>query len=150
LALFVALRNRALRVGGAICVAAALLLVFLPLRERFSTPFINRGFPDEELASRLLQRNVPSGASLWMSFNYPVFAFYTNLPIHELSSVGPGLYEDMKKVPAGDVLIVYREAEDQSQSDIAWVDASGRFKRIGEYPSLVIYQSVGSAMQSAR
>jgi hypothetical protein len=80
-----------------------------------------------------------------MSFNYPVFAFYTNFPIHELSSVGPTLYEDMKKVPPGDVLIVYREAEDASQSDIALVDASGMFKRIGEYPSLVIYRSVGAA-----
>ncbi|UWZ85438.1 glycosyltransferase family 39 protein [Occallatibacter riparius] len=150
LALFAALPSRALRVTGAMCVAAALLLVFLPLRERFRTPFINLGISDEELASRLLQSSVPAGASLWMSFNYPVFAFYTNLPIQELSDVGPALYEDMKKVPPGDVLIVYREAENPSQSDIAWVDASGRFKRIVEYPSLVIYCSVGSPKQGAR
>ncbi len=150
LALFTALPSRMLRMAGAICVAVALLLVFLPLRERFSTPFINRGVPDEELASRLLQSSVPAGASLWMSFNYPVFAFYTNFSIHELSDVGPALYEDMKQVPPGDVLIVYREAEDSSQSDTAWVDASRMFKRIGEYPSLVVYQSVGSPVQSSR
>jgi hypothetical protein len=150
LAIFTALPNKLLRVSGAICLAAVLLLAFLPLRERFSVPFINPNTPDEELASRLLQSSVPAGTTLWMSFNYPVFAFYTNFSIHELSHVGPALYEDMKKIPPGDVLIVYREAEDASQSDIAWVDASGKFQHIGEYPSLVIYQSVGSPLQSAR
>jgi hypothetical protein len=105
---------------------------------------MNSGSPDEELASRFLESSVPARTTLWMSFNYPAFAYFSNFSIHELSSVGPALYEDMKQVPAGDVLIVYREAEDASQSDIAWVDASGRFRRIGEYPSLVIYRSLGA------
>ncbi len=144
---FAALPNKLLRVTGALCLGAVLLLTFLPLRERFSVPFINWATPDEELASRFLESGVPANTTLWMSFNYPAFAFYTNLPIHELSSVGPALYQDMEQVPPGDVLIVYREAEDASQSDIAWVEATRKFKRIGEYPSLVIYRSEASPAQ---
>jgi 4-amino-4-deoxy-L-arabinose transferase-like glycosyltransferase len=147
LALFAALPNKFLRVTGALCLGAALLLTFLPLRERFSVPFINWGAPDEELASRFLESRVPSNTTLWMSFNYPAFSFYTNFPIHELSSVGSALYQDMEQVPSGDVLIVYREAEDASQSDMAWVDATRKFKRIGEYPSLVIYRREASPAQ---
>jgi 4-amino-4-deoxy-L-arabinose transferase-like glycosyltransferase len=147
LALFCALPNKLLRVTGALCLGAALLLTFLPLRERFSVPFINWDNTDEELASRFLESRVPSNTTLWMSFNYPAFAFYTNFPIHELSSVGPALYRDMEQVQPGDVLIVYREAENASQSDMAWVDATGKFKRIGEYPSLVIYRSEASPAQ---
>jgi 4-amino-4-deoxy-L-arabinose transferase-like glycosyltransferase len=147
LTLFYALPNKLLRVTGALCLGAALLLTFLPLRERFSVPFINWGTPDEELAARFLASRVPAGTTLWMSFNYPAFAFYTNFPIHELSSVGPALYLDMEQLPPGDVLIVYREAEDAAQSNIAWVDATGKFKRIGEYPSLVIYRSEASPAQ---
>jgi 4-amino-4-deoxy-L-arabinose transferase-like glycosyltransferase len=144
LTLFSALPNKLLRVTGVLCLGAALLLTFLPLRQRFSVPFIIWGSPDEELASRFLESRVPAGTTLWMSFNYPAFSFYTNFPIHELSSVGPALYQDMEQVPSGDVLVVYREAEDASQSDIAWVEATGKFKRIGKYPSLVIYRSEAS------
>ncbi len=147
LALFAALPNKLLRVTGALCLGAALLLTFLPLRERFSVPFINWGAPDEELAASFLESKVPAGTALWMSFNYPAFAYYTNFPIHELSSVGPALYKDMEQVPRGDVLVVYREAEDAAQSDTAWVDATGKFKRIGEYPSLVIYRSEASSAE---
>ena len=112
-------------------------------------PFMNSTSPDEELASRFLESSVPANTSLYMSFNYPPFAFYTNFHIHELSSVGPALYRDLEQIPPGEVLIVYREAEDASQSDIAWVDASRKFKRIGEYPTLVINRSVASAVQGA-
>ena len=142
LSLFTALPNKPLRVAGAIFLSAILLLTFLPLRERFSAPFINPTNPDEELASSFLESSVPANASLYMSFNYPAFAFYTNFRIHELSTVGPALYRDMQQIPPGEVLIVYREAEESSQSDIAWVDANPKFQRIRDYPSFVIFRSV--------
>jgi len=142
LSLFSALPNKPLRVTGAFFLSAILLLTFLPLRERFSTPFINSTSPDEELASRLLTSSVPAGTSLYMSFNYPAMAFYSNFHIHELSSVGPALYRDMQQIPPGEVLIVYREAEDSSQSDIAWAAANPRFQRLHDYPSFVIFRSV--------
>jgi hypothetical protein len=77
-----------------------------------------------------------------MSFNYPAFAFYTNFRIHELSTVGPALYRDMQQIPPGQVLIVYREAEDSSQSDIAWAAANPKFQRLRDYPSFTIFRSL--------
>ena len=67
-------------------------------------------------------------------------AYYTNFHIHELSNVGPALYNDMSHVPPGDVLVVYKEAEAPSQSDTAWCDTSHLFARIGDFPSLVVYR----------
>ena len=117
-------------------------LTFLPLRSRVSEPFLNSTSADEELASSFLESAVPANTSLYMSFNYPAFAYYSNFRIHELSSTGPALYRDMAEIPPGEVLIVYREAEEPSQSDIAWVDANPKFKRIGDYPSFAIFRSV--------
>jgi len=77
-----------------------------------------------------------------MSFNYPAFAFYTNFRIHELSTAGPALYQDMEQIPPGQVLIVYRQAEDPSQSDIPWAAANPRFQFLRDYPSLVIFRSL--------
>jgi 4-amino-4-deoxy-L-arabinose transferase-like glycosyltransferase len=142
LALFSALPSKPLRVTAAFILGAILLVTFLPLRERFSTPVINSTSTDEELASGFLESSVPAGTSLYMSFNYPAFAFYTNFRIHELSSIGPALYRDMEQIPSGEVLIVYREAEESSQSDIAWVDAHRKFRRMRDFPSFVIFRSV--------
>jgi len=127
---------------GVTAVCAAMVITFLPIRERVREPFINPIVPDEEVASRFLESAVPPATTLYMSFNYPAFAFYTNFRIHELSSVGPALYADMEQIPLGGVLIVYREAEAPSQSDIAWVNANPKFQRLREFPSLVIYRSV--------
>jgi hypothetical protein len=124
-----------------------LVLTFLPIRARLSEPFVNSTSPDEEIASRFLASHVPANTSLYMSFNYPVFAFYTDFRIHELSTVGPDLYRDMDQIPPGQVLIVYRQAEAPSQSDIGWVDASPKFRRLAEYPSLVMYRSITPRVQ---
>lgn len=142
LSLFTVLRSKLLRVAGALALSVILVLTFLPLWSRVSEPFLNSTSPDEELASSFLESAVPANTSLYMSFNYPAFAYYSNFRIHELSSTGPALYRDMAEIPPGEVLIVYREAEEPSQSDIAWVDANPKFRRIGDYPSFAIFRSV--------
>jgi len=119
-------------------------LTVLPLRALFHTPFIDRRVPDEELAGKLLSATLPPATTLYMSFNYPTLAYYTNFRIHELPDVGPALYRDMESVPAGEVLVVYRDAENPSQSDIAWCDSSHLFARIASYPSLVAYRRLSS------
>lgn len=145
LALFSALPSKALRRSGALIVSLSLSLMFLPLRERFSGPFVNTTAPDEEIASRFLNDLVPAPKYLWMSFNYPAFAYYTNFRIHELSAVGAELYHQMELIPPGEVLVVYREAEDPSQSDVAWIEASHKFIRLREYSSLVIFRRVAAS-----
>jgi hypothetical protein len=49
----------------------------------------------------------------------------------------------MREVPAGQVLVVYREAETPSQADVAWCQASGLFQRIAAYRSFVVFRRVG-------
>jgi 4-amino-4-deoxy-L-arabinose transferase-like glycosyltransferase len=78
LALICTLPRRPFRPAGALLVAALLVFTFLPLRERFSRPFIDPGTPEEMLASQFLQSALPPGTILYMSFNYPAFAFYTS------------------------------------------------------------------------
>jgi hypothetical protein len=142
LALFTTLPNKPLRLAAACLLAAVLFLTFLPLHERLTTPFLNSATPDEESASTFLESSLPANTTLYMSFNYPAFAFYTNFRIHELSTVGPALYRDMQQIPPGQVLIVYREAEDSSQSDIAWAAANPKFQRLRDYPSFTIFRSL--------
>jgi hypothetical protein len=140
LALFIALPNKPLRQAAAILLAFVLFLTFLPLRERLSAPFLNSATSDEESASTFLQSTLPANTTLYMSFNYPAFAFYTNFRIHELSTAGPALYQDMDHIPPGQILIVYRQAEDPSQSDIPWAAANPKFQRLRDYPSFVIFR----------
>jgi 4-amino-4-deoxy-L-arabinose transferase-like glycosyltransferase len=145
LSLVFALRRRKTRWAGFGILGVLLILTIRPLHALLSTPFIDRTVPDEERVGKLLSETLPSDTTLYMSFNYPTLAYYTNFRIHELPDVGPALYQDMKLVPPGEVLVVYREAETPSQADIAWCDASHLFARIAEFPSLVVYRRLGSA-----
>ena len=145
LALFCALPPRRLRPAGALLVAAFLIFTFLPLRERFSHPFIDPGTPEEMLASQFLQSGLPSGTILYMNFNYPAFAFYTSYRIHELPAVGPALYDDIEQIPPGEVLIVYRKSDEVWEPDIEWVNANPKFQRMRDFSTFVIYRRLAEA-----
>jgi 4-amino-4-deoxy-L-arabinose transferase-like glycosyltransferase len=147
LALFCALFRGPFRPAGALLVAAFLVLTFLPLRARFSGPFIDPGTPEEMLASQFLQTRLPPGTILYMSFNYPAFAFYTSYRIHELSAVGPALYNDIEQIPPGGVLIVYRKTDEVWEPDIEWVDANPKFQRMRDFSTFVIYRRLAEAGQ---
>lgn len=134
------LQRRGMRWGGCGGLCVSVILTILPLGSRLSRPLIDRTIPDEERAGKLLAATLPSTITLYMSFNYPTLAYYTNFRIRELSDLGPALYHDMEQVPPGEVLVVYREAEAPSQADTAWCDASHLFARVAEYPSLVVYR----------
>ena len=144
--LVLALRRRVLRWAGLGIFCALLLLTILPLRSLLSTPFLDRQVPDEERAGKMLSATLPPGTTLYMSFNYPALAYYTNFRIHDFSDVGPALYRDMRDVPPGEVLVVYREAETPSQADVAWCDSSQLFSRIAAYPSFVVYRRLASVL----
>ena len=147
LALFCVLPRRPFRTAGALLVAALLAFTFLPLRERFSRPFIDPGNQEEMLASQFLQASLPPGTILYMNFNYPVFAFYTNYRIHELPAVGPALYSDIEQIPPGGVLIVYRKSDEVWAPDIEWVNANSKFQRMRDFSTFAIYRRVAEASQ---
>ena len=140
LAIFCTLPSRRFRPVGALLLTALLVFTFSPIRERFSRPFVDRGIPKEMLASEYLQSSLAPGTTLYMSFNYPAFAFYTSYPIHELSAVGPALYDDIEDIPPGEVLIVYRTTDEVSAPDIGWVDANPKFQRMRDFSTFVIYR----------
>ena len=134
------LRRKDLRFAAYGVLGVLLILTILPLRSLRTTRFVDRHVPDEEQAGKLMSTTLPPDTTLYMSFNYPTLAYYTNFRIHELSDVGPALYDDMKQIPPGEVLVVYKEAEAPSQSDVAWCDASPLFTRMADFPSLVVYR----------
>ncbi len=148
LALLCTLPGKRLRPVGALLVAAALVFTFLPIRERFSGPFVNHGTPEEAVASQFLQTTLPPETVLYMSFNYPAFAFYTSHRIHELSAVGPALYNDIEQIPPGEVLIVYRKTDEVWEPDFDWVSANPKFQRIRDFPTFAIFRRLGEAQQS--
>jgi 4-amino-4-deoxy-L-arabinose transferase-like glycosyltransferase len=150
LSLFTALPRQTGRRLAASVLGLCLLATFLPVRHIFAEPFLNRQIPDEEQAAHVLAAQVPPGTRLYMSYNYPALAYFTNFHIHELSHTGPELYTDMNAVPPGEVLVVYRQAEAPAQSDVAWCDANPGFQQIAAYPTLVIYQRLPAGRFSAR
>src|ERR1017187_9345820 len=99
------------------------------------------------LASQFLEPRLPPGTILYMSFNYPAFAFYTNYRIHELSAVGLALYNDIEQIPPGGVLIVYRKTDEVWQPDIEWVNANPKFRRMRDFSTFVLYRRLAEAEQ---
>jgi hypothetical protein len=99
------------------------------------------------LASQFLQSGLPPGTILYMNFNYPAFAFYTNYRIHELPAVGPALYSDIEQIPPGGVLIVYRKTDEVWEPDIEWVNADPKFQRMRDFSTFVIYRRLAEARQ---
>jgi hypothetical protein len=143
LALLCALPRRLLRLAGALLVAVLLVFAFLPDRERFDQPFVQPGAPQEMLASEFLQSSLPNTTDLYMNFNFPAFAFYTNCRIHELPPDGPALYDGIERIPPGGVLIVYRASEGEvSAPDLGWMDANPKFQRLRDFSTFVICRRV--------
>ena len=145
LALFCAPQRRAIRFAGALLLFELLSFTFLPTRERFSGPFIDHGNPEEMVASQFLESEFGPKTILYMSFNYPAFAFYTNFRIHELSAVGPILYKDINHIPPGGVLILYRKTDEVWLPDLDWVSANPRFQRIRDYNAFVLFRHSAEA-----
>ncbi len=147
LALLCILPRKPFRHAGAMLVAAFLVFTFVPLQERFRSPFIDPDNPEEILASQFLQSGLPPGTILYMNFNYPAFAFFTNYPIHELPAVGPALYKQIEQIPPGGVLIVYRKNDEVWEPDIEWVNANPKFQRLRDFSAFVIYRRLYEARQ---
>jgi hypothetical protein len=120
-------------------VAILLLVTFAPARTRFDGPMVDRSVPEEMSASQFLASSVPANTTLYMNFNYPVFAYYTGFRIHEMPPAGVGLYKAIEEIPVGGVFVVYRESEG-GEPDLHWMDSNPRFQRMREYAGFVVYR----------
>jgi hypothetical protein len=120
-------------------VAAALVITFMPLRERLREPLVNRDVPEEMEAAAYLEASFPQQSTLYMNFNYPVFAYLTHYRIHELRAVGPDLYAGLDEMQPGELLVAYRETEG-GEPRLEWLDGNAQFEKVKEYSTLTIYR----------
>jgi hypothetical protein len=71
--------------------------------------------------------------------DYPVFAYYTNLKVDPVLGTGDELYETLDNLPADGVFIAYKESDTADGPRLSWLDANPHFKRMREFPSIVVY-----------
>ena len=133
-------RRTARRVVGSVLVAGLLAYSFLPDDQRFESPFVDRGVSEEMEVSEFLNYNVPRGTVLYSNFNYPLFAYYTNLPVYELPETGPDLYDALEDLPGDGILIAYTNKEIVPDPRPEWLHSNPHFRPFREFPSLVLYQ----------
>jgi 4-amino-4-deoxy-L-arabinose transferase-like glycosyltransferase len=133
-------RQIAARGAGTVLLVGALAYTVLPVRQRFESPFVDDDVSEEMQVSDFLNHNVPPATVLYSNFNYPVFAYYTNLRVHRLPGSGPALYDALDHLPSDGILIAYRENDIIADPHLEWLDSNSRFRRFREFPSLVLYE----------
>ncbi len=138
-------RQTTARVIGTVLVAGALAYTFLPVRERFESPFVNYSISEEMQVSDFLNHNIPPGTVLYSNFNYPLFGYYTNLPVYELPETGPALYQTLNHLPGDGILIAYKKEEIVPDPRPEWLNSNPHFRPFREFPSLVLYEYRASA-----
>jgi 4-amino-4-deoxy-L-arabinose transferase-like glycosyltransferase len=133
-------RQKASRLAGTFLLVGALVYTFLPVRERFESSFVDNEVSEEMQVSDFLNHSVPPGMVLYANYNYPVFAYLTNLQVHPVMETGPALYEALNHLPGDGILIAYRENNVIAEPRLNWLDSNPHFRRFREYPSLVLYE----------
>ena len=141
LALFCRLPGRYFRPVGVLLLAAGMVLALLPSAARFDGDFVVPDHPDEMEASAFMVSRFPPDTPLYMNFNYPAFAYFTNYKIHELPIGGPEVYQAIDKIPTDGILIAYRENESGAPK-IEALNQDLNFTVLKEYGTLVVYRRV--------
>ncbi len=127
------------RAVGMIILALALGFSFAPLRQRFSSPFISPFVSEEVDASDYLNQHAKPAGWHYSNFNYPVFGYYTNLKLNLLRQQDMSFYTAFpQNMPENGYLIIYKQVP--KEPTVAWADANPHFRRMKEFPSLVIYE----------
>jgi 4-amino-4-deoxy-L-arabinose transferase-like glycosyltransferase len=133
-------RQPAVRVIGAALLAGALAYSFLPDAQRFELPLVDNSTSEEMQVSQFLNDNLPRGTIVYSNFNYPVFGYYTNLPVYELPETGPRLYDKLNHLPHDGVLIAYSRTEIVPDPRPDWLRSNSHFRILRQFPSMVLYQ----------
>ena len=132
-------RQTLTRIVGPVVLTGVLVYSFLPVRERFQSPFIDPDISEEMQVSDFLSRNIPPRTVLYTNFNYPVFAYYTGLSIQPLPVRDPAFYQDLsRQMPADGILIAYKDLSEDPR--VEWLDSNPHFRRFKEFPSLLVYE----------
>jgi 4-amino-4-deoxy-L-arabinose transferase-like glycosyltransferase len=133
-------RRTTTRLAGAAILAAALVYTFLPVRQRFDAPFVDDAVSEEMQVSDFLTHTLPPSTVLYSNFNYPVFAWYTNLRVVRLPESGAALYDQLDHLPSDGILIVYKANDEIQDPRLDWLDRDPHFRRLREFPSIILYE----------
>ena len=128
------------RIAGTVLLTSALAYTFAPSLERFESPLIDREVSEEMKVADFLNKHVPRDTVLYANFNYPVFAYYTNLPVDRIPETGQALYDRLNHLPGDGILIAYKPNDAVQEPQLIWLDSNSHFRRFREFPSLVLYQ----------
>ena len=92
------------------------------------------------LVSDFLDRSLPPGTVLYSNFNYPLFGYYTHLPVYELPEAGADLYDALEDLPEDGILIAYKKKDIAPDPRPEWLNSHPQFRPWHEFPSIVLYQ----------
>lgn len=128
------------RVRAAVVAAifgALIIWGVLPAIPRFQQPFINLYVTDEMGAAQYLESlPPPRQAVLYVNHNFPVFGYYTRLPIR-ITPRDSAFYEVLpKNMPERGYSVFYKDGRAPS---IDSIERNPNFRRLREFPSLVVY-----------
>ena len=127
------------RAVGMIILALALVYSFAPLRQRFSMPFLSPYVSEEVEASDYLNQHANPAEWLYANFNYPVFGYYTRMKLSLLRQQDMSFYTAFpENMPEDGYLILYKQIP--KEPAVAWAEANPHFRRMKDFPSLVIYE----------
>jgi 4-amino-4-deoxy-L-arabinose transferase-like glycosyltransferase len=132
-------RGRGLRIAGSVVLACALGFAFLPTFQIFDTPFFDNGPNDEITVSDYLTHNLPPSTVLYSTDNYPVFAYFTNLKVTPVLGTGDNLYQTLDHLREDGIFIAYKDDDAADGPRLSWLDANPHYRRMREFPSLVLY-----------
>jgi len=132
--------KRAGRIAGTVLLTSALAYTFAPSLQRFGSPLIDNEVSEEMEVADFLNKHVPRDTVLYANYNYPLFAYYTNLPVHRILATGQALYDTLGRLPGDGILVAYRPNDDVQEPQLNWLDSNPHFHRFREFPSLVLYE----------
>jgi 4-amino-4-deoxy-L-arabinose transferase-like glycosyltransferase len=129
------------RVVGPVVLVGALCWEFWPVRERFATGFVDRSVSEEMQVSAFLNASVPPATILYMNLSYADFAHYTDFKVQALPESGADLYDSIQRLPHDGIFIAYKTFDPgvAPEPAIGWLDANPHFRRVREFPTMVVY-----------
>jgi 4-amino-4-deoxy-L-arabinose transferase-like glycosyltransferase len=112
---------------------------FAPIRERFRVPLISPYISEEKEVADYLNQQAKRKGLLYCNFNCPVFGYYTWLAVHVLQKEDMRFYSAFPDdMPEDGYLVIYKQVP--KEPTVAWVEGDPHFRRMKEFPSMVVYE----------
>lgn len=125
-------------IGGGI-LALAMAYTFAPTLQRFRGPLVQPWVSEEKQVADYLNQIATPPAVLYTNFNAPVFGYYTQLPVRVLLEQDVNFYSAFpKNMPKDGYVILYKEVQKDPRP--VWADLNAHFRRLQEFPSLIVYE----------